>query len=73
MIEMFNVGDNVFYILRKGTGSPRETYIPAKVDSYDERTKMYVAIMPDGKPKKAIPERNLSVKNHRGEFNEGRK
>ena len=69
------VGDNVFYILRKGTGFPRETYFPAKIDSYNEKTKMFVILLSKGSKevkKSAIPERNLSYKNHRGEINNGK-
>jgi len=67
-------GDNVFYILRKGTGFPRETYIPARIKSYSDKTKMFVIILSKGGKevnKNAIPERNLSYKNHNGEFNRG--
>ena len=67
------IGDSVFYILRKGTGYPRETYFPVEIKSYDDSTKMYVVILPNGKDKKAVREKNLSLKNHRGEINTGRK
>lgn len=68
-----NVGDNVFHIIRKGTGYPREWYVPVKIKSYSEDTKMYVVELPNGKNKTAVREKNLAVKNHRGELNTGRK
>ena len=39
MIEMFNIGDNVFYILRKGTGIER-LQAEADLDSEGDKTKL---------------------------------
>jgi hypothetical protein len=64
-------GDNVFLIIRKGTGYPRETYFPVQIELVKESSKTADVILPNGKKRNAYL-RNLSVKNHRGEINRGK-
>lgn len=65
-------GDNVFLIIRKGTGYPRESYFPVKILEIKDTKKTAIVELPNGKSRTTYL-RNLAVKNHRGEINGGRK
>lgn len=65
-----NINDNVFMIIRKGTGFPRERFIPVKIVSIKETT--VCVLLPNGDLKSGVFKHNISIKNNNGETNKGK-